>query len=71
MARADTARARLTAPILAPGRRGIPPLRVGSVALDLSIPVVFPALSALAAPALPGPGTASCPLSTSHSPVRH
>jgi YggT family protein len=43
--RVDTALARLTEPILAPVRRVIPPLRLGSVALDLSIPVVLLALS--------------------------
>lgn len=48
MARVDTALARLTDPILAPVRRIIPPLRLGSVALDLSIPVVLLALSLLA-----------------------
>lgn len=49
LARVDTGLARLTDPVLAPVRRVIPPLRLGSVALDLSIPVVLVALSLLAA----------------------
>lgn len=48
--RIDTALARLTDPVLAPVRRIIPPLRLGSVSLDLAIPVVLLALSLLAAP---------------------
>jgi YggT family protein len=46
--RIDTALARVTEPLLAPVRRVIPPLRLGSVALDLSVPVVLLALGVLA-----------------------
>ncbi len=47
--RVESALVRVTEPILAPIRRAIPPLRLGSVALDLSIPIVFIALALLAA----------------------
>jgi YggT family protein len=39
---------RVTEPILAPVRRLIPPWRLGSAALDLSVPVVFVGLSVVA-----------------------
>jgi YggT family protein len=48
-ARVESALVRVTEPVLAPVRRVIPPLRLGSVALDLSIPIVFLALSLLGA----------------------
>ena len=35
---------RTTEPVLAPIRRRVPPLRLGSMAMDLSIPIVFVAL---------------------------
>ena len=47
--RIDAALARVTDPVLAPVRRVIPPLRLGSAALDLSVPVVLVALSLLGA----------------------
>jgi YggT family protein len=46
--RIDATLARVTEPLLAPVRRVIPPLRLGSVGLDLSIPVVLLALALLA-----------------------
>jgi YggT family protein len=46
--RIDTALARVTEPLLAPVRRVMPPLRLGSVGLDLSIPVVLLALGLVA-----------------------
>lgn len=48
LTRVDAVLARVTDPILAPIRRVIPPLRLGSVALDLAVPVALLALSALA-----------------------
>jgi YggT family protein len=48
LTRVDAALARMTEPILAPIRRVIPPLRLGSLALDLAVPVALIALSALA-----------------------
>lgn len=47
--RVDGALARITDPVLAPVRRVLPPLRLGSVALDLAVPVVFVVLSVLGA----------------------
>jgi YggT family protein len=47
--RVETALIRVTEPILAPIRRVIPPLRLGSMGLDLSIPIVFVALALLSA----------------------
>jgi len=47
--RVESALVRVTEPILAPIRRLIPPLRLGSMALDLSIPIVFIALALLSA----------------------
>lgn len=43
----ETALARVTNPVLEPVRRVLPPLRLGSVALDLSVPVVLLALAML------------------------
>lgn len=48
VARVDAALARITEPVLAPVRRVVPPLRVGSIRLDLSVPAVLLALSVLA-----------------------
>jgi YggT family protein len=47
--RVESALVRVTEPVLGPVRRVVPPLRLGSVALDLSIPIVFLALGLLAA----------------------
>ena len=47
--RFESALLRVTEPVLAPIRRVVPPLRLGSVALDLSIPIVFLALALLGA----------------------
>jgi YggT family protein len=47
--RVESALVRVTEPVLAPVRRVVPPLRLGSVALDLSIPIVFVALALLGA----------------------
>jgi YggT family protein len=48
-ARVEAALVRVTEPVLAPVRRVVPPLRLGSMALDLSIPIVFLVLSLLGA----------------------
>jgi YggT family protein len=47
--RIDAALARVSDPVLAPVRRVLPPLRLGSVALDLAVPVVLVALGFLRA----------------------
>lgn len=47
--RIDAVLARATDPVLTPIRRVIPPLRLGSAVLDLSVPVVLVALSILGA----------------------
>ena len=47
--RVEGALVKVTEPVLAPIRRVVPPLRLGSTALDLSIPIVFIALFLLAA----------------------